>query len=65
MQIALNQILSKKNNRATISDLRDVNRILRKVRERDSKLKNKRISDRKELIVVELEMPPSRQRRRL
>ena len=44
--------MSKKNAAAAISDLRDVNRILKKVRERDSKLKYKRIADREELIII-------------
>ena len=46
--------MSKKNNSATISDLRDINRILKKVRERDSKLKFKKIGDRDNLMIVEI-----------
>ena len=44
--------MSKKNTVATISDLKDVDRILKKVRERDSKLKYERIGEREDLIVV-------------
>ena len=42
----------QKNNAATISDLRDFNRILKKVRGRDSKLKFERIGEREDLIIV-------------
>ena len=42
----------KKIKMATISDLRDINRILKKVRERDSRLKYERLGDRGDLIVV-------------
>ena len=44
--------MSKKNNAATISNLRDINRILKKVRERDSKLKYEKIGEKEDLIVV-------------
>ena len=44
--------MSKKNKEATISDLRDINRVLKKVREHDSKLKYKRIGEKEDLIVV-------------
>ena len=44
--------MSKKNNSATISDLRDINHILKKVRERDSKIKFKKIGDREVLMMV-------------
>ena len=43
---------SKKNKEATISDLRDVNRILKKVRERESKIKNEHIGEKDDLRVV-------------
>ena len=44
--------MSKKNNSAKISDLRNIPRVLKKVRERSSKLKFKRIESRDDLIVV-------------
>ena len=44
--------MSKKNNLATIADLRYVNRILKKVRERQSKIKFERIGDRDNLTIV-------------
>ena len=44
--------MSKKNNTATISDLRDFNGILKKVRERDSKLKFERFGEREDVIIV-------------
>ena len=37
---------------ATISDLRDVNRILKKVRERESKIKYEHIGEKEDLMVV-------------
>ena len=44
--------MSKKNTNATIADLRDVTRIMKKVRERDNCLKFNRIGKRGDLIVV-------------
>ena len=44
--------MSKKNTNATIADLRDVDRILKKVRERDRCLKLEKIGKRKDLIMV-------------
>ena len=44
--------MSKKNKEATISDLRDVNRILKKVRECKSKLKYERIGNTEDLMIV-------------
>ena len=44
--------MSKKNKEATISDLQDVNRILKKVREGESKLKYKRIGEKEDLMIV-------------
>ena len=44
--------MSKKNTNITIADLQDVNRILKKVRERDSHLRFGKIGEREELIVV-------------
>ena len=35
--------MSKKNNAAAMSNLRDINKIIKKLRERDSKLKNEKI----------------------
>ena len=44
--------MSKKNNGATISDLRDINRILKKVRERKSFIKFGYIGDADDLIII-------------
>ena len=44
--------MSKNNKEATISDLRDVNRILTKVRERESRVKYEHIGDKASLMIV-------------
>ena len=44
--------MSKNSQEATISDLRDVNRILAKVRERESKVKYEHIGEKDDLMVV-------------
>ena len=44
--------MSKKNTNTTIADLRDANRVLKKVRERDSHLRFGKIGKREELIVM-------------
>ena len=44
--------MSKKNNSTLIFNLRDVFRILKKVRERSSKLKFKKIGSRDDLIII-------------
>ena len=44
--------ISKNNKEATISNLRDVDRILKKVRERESKIKYEHIGDKGDLMVV-------------
>ena len=44
--------MSKNNNEATISDLRDVSSILKKVREQESKIKYKHIGNKDDLMVV-------------
>ena len=44
--------MSKKNKEATISDLRDVRRVLKKVREWRSKFKYKRIGSKEDLMIV-------------
>ena len=44
--------MSKKNQGVTIADLRDVNRILKKVRERESLIKYKYIGGKDNLIIV-------------
>jgi len=46
--------MSKKNQEATISDLRDVNRILKKVREKESLIKYEHIGDADDLVIVGL-----------
>ena len=47
--------MSKKNTNTTIADLRDANRVLKKVRERDSHLRFGKIGKREELIVMGIE----------
>ena len=44
--------MSKKNNSAKIKDLRDISQILKKAKERSSKLKFSRIGPKDDLIVV-------------
>ena len=44
--------MSKNNKRATIGNLRDVSRVLKKVRERESRVKYARIGDKEDLVVV-------------
>ena len=44
--------MSKEYQRATISDLRDVNRILKKVREKESQIKYEYLGDADDLIIV-------------
>lgn len=50
--------MSKKNTAGTISDLRYVNSILKKVSERDSRLIYERIGEIEDLIVVEIGEAP-------
>merc|ERR1712112_320376 len=44
--------MSKKNKSATIADLRNINCVLIKVRERESCIKFKKVGDKEDLIVV-------------
>ena len=44
--------MSKKNNSATIRDLRDVNCVLKKVRERKSKVKFEKIGSKEDLRIA-------------
>ena len=44
--------MSKKNQGATISDLRDINRVLKQVREKKSKIKYGYLEDVNDLVVV-------------
>ena len=44
--------MSKRNNSAKISDLRNISRVLKKVRERGSKIKFSKIASRDELIII-------------
>ena len=48
----LAMMMSKKNQGATIVDLRAVNLILKKVRERESCIKYEQIGDKDDLIIV-------------
>ena len=44
--------LAKKQKKATLKDLREVNRVLKKVHEKESKVVFKRIGDKKELCII-------------
>ena len=44
--------MSKKNQGATISDLRDVNRVLKRVREKESRIKYSHLRDVDDLVIV-------------
>ena len=44
--------MSKKNNSAKIADLRNISRVLKKVRERRSIIKFSRIGSREDLIII-------------
>ena len=46
--------MSKKNQEATISDLRDINRIIKQVHSRESKIKYAHIGNREDLVVIGL-----------
>ena len=46
--------MSKKNQEATISDLRDINRILKHVHSKDSKIKYGHIGNKEDLVVIGL-----------
>ena len=46
--------MSKKNQGATISDLRDINRILKHVHSKDSKLKYGHLGNKEDLVVIGL-----------
>ena len=46
--------MSKKNQGATISDLRDINRILKQVRSKESKIKYSHIGNREDLVIIGL-----------
>ena len=44
--------MSKRNNSAKIKDLRDISRVLKKAKERSSKLKFSRIGLKEDLIIL-------------
>ena len=44
--------LAKKQKKATLKDLREVNRVLKKVNEKESKMMFKRIGDKKDVCIV-------------
>ena len=46
--------MSKKNQGATISDLRDINRILKHIHSKDSKLKYRDLGNKEDLVVIGL-----------
>ena len=46
--------MSKKNQVATISDLRDINRIIKHVHSKDSKIKYGHLGNKEELVVIGL-----------
>ena len=47
-------VMSKKNNSAKIKDFRDISRVLKKAKERSSKMKFTRIGLKEDLIIVEI-----------
>ena len=46
--------MSKKNKEATISDLRDINKILKQVHSRESKIKYSHIGNKEDLVIIRL-----------
>ena len=46
--------MSKKNQGATVSDLRDINRILKQVCSKESRIKYSHIGDREDLVIIRL-----------
>ena len=46
--------MSKKNQGATISDLRDINRILKRVHEKESKIRYGHLADKDDLVIIGL-----------
>ena len=44
--------MSKNNEGATIANLQDISRVLKKVRERESKIKYTKIADKEDLVIV-------------
>ena len=55
--LSLNALQILKNSKeATISDLRDVNRILTKVRERESRVRYEHIGDKDNLMIEEIDV---------
>ena len=46
--------MSKKNNSATIADLRNISRVLKKAKERPSKLIYSKIAEKNDLIIIEI-----------
>ena len=46
--------MSKKNQGATISDLRDINRVLKRVHKKESKIKYGHLGDKDDLVIIGL-----------
>ena len=46
--------MSKKNNSATLADLRGIDRILKKGKVKESKIKFERIGEREDLMIVSI-----------
>ena len=46
--------MSKRNQEATISDLRDINRIIKQVHSKESKIKYAHIGNKEDLVVIGL-----------
>ena len=44
--------MAKKNNSVTISDLRGVNRVIKKVRERERRINFKKIGEKEEILII-------------
>ena len=46
--------MSKKNQGAIVSDLRDINRVLKRVHEKESKIKYRHLGDKDDLVIIGL-----------
>ena len=53
--------MSKKNQGATVSDLKDINRVLKHVHEKESKKKYGHLGDKDDLVVIGLEVASYKQ----
>ena len=46
--------MSKKNQGATVSDLRDINKVMKRVHEKESKIKYGHLRDKDDLVIIGL-----------